>query len=151
MKDYNWNSFPVSNSIPRKMLTSKKPVRLWVGVGSPQCSSLWETFSYEDLLSIWVFQFFWTNRREPTSKYFQLIKIQLSRKDCSMDTHISYTYFFETGVALCIICAFELALRYQHQKCLTVGDKLPCPLHFQLPLWRAKNGGHNTTSTKALD
>lgn len=151
MEYYNWKSFPVSNSIPRKMLTSKNPVRLWVGVGSRQCSSMWDTFSYQDLLSIWVFQFFWTNRRETTSKYFQLIKTQLSRKGCSMDMHISCTYFFEIGFALCVICAFELALRYQHQKFLAVGDKLHCLLNFQMPFWREKNGGHNTISTEVLD
>lgn len=35
-----------------------------------------------------MFEFFWTNRRETTSKYFQLIKVQLSRKGCGMEPHI---------------------------------------------------------------
>lgn len=48
--------------------------------------------------------------------------------------HVSYTYFFETGIALCIIYTFELALRYQHQNILAVGDKLQCLLNFQMPL-----------------
>jgi len=51
-----------------------------------------------------------------------------------MGTHISYTYFCETAFALCIICTFELALRYQHQKFLAVGDNLHCLLSFQVPL-----------------
>lgn len=106
------------------------------------------SFSYQDLLSIWVFQFFWTNRRETTPKYSQLIKIQLSRKGCSMDMHINYTYFFENGYALFVVLIWHYMISIKNflwlvtnfivssiSRCLCEGMKMVDITQFPQKYW----------------